>query len=81
MYVVGEYILVEPFPMEKSLIKEPGDKKRVSPCGTIVKVGKLAEEHVKEGMIVRLVDDDGAHSGVRVGKRYFLLTLPQNVQI
>lgn len=81
MYVVGEYILVEPFDLEKTILVDPSEKKRVSPYGTVVRVGKLAKEHIEEGTVVRLVDDDGAHSGVRVGKRYFLLTLPQNVHI
>lgn len=79
MYVVGEYILVEPFPLEKMKI-ETGEKKPVSLVGTVVSVGKDVEEYIQAGTIVHLVEGAG-HCPSRIGKRFFFRTILQNIVV
>lgn len=81
MYVVGDYILVEPFELKEKTLVRPDGKIPISLYGTVVCVGKGAEGSIDVGTIVQLAEEPGAHYSRRVGKRLFLLTLIQNIQI
>lgn len=80
MYVVGAYILVEPFDLEKEGIIDMGEKKLVSLVGKVVSVGKDAEEYIKVGTIVHLTEGPG-HCPTRVGRRLFFRTILQNITV